>query len=102
MKFWDELNEDFSLGFKDGESVTLVITGFSTSAKSSVVEGFFLNDCDGVCMNGSGEFFTLEGVRTVGFNNGDGEDGEGWLEEEEAQDEPFINPSERVGAPAGS
>jgi len=99
---YDELNEDFFLGVKDGESVTLEITGFSKSAKSSVVEGFFLNDCDGVCMSGSEEFFPLEGVTAVGFNSGDGEDGESWIEEEEAQDEPFINTSERVGAPAGS
>jgi len=40
-------------------------------------------------------------VRAVGFNNGDGEDGESWTEEEDAQDEPLIKPSERVGAPAG-
>lgn len=77
-----------------------MITGFSTSAKSSGVEVFFLNDCDGVCMSGSEKFFPLEGVRTVGFNNGDGEDGESWIEEEDAQDEPFIKPSVRVGAHA--
>jgi len=60
----------------------------------------FLKDCKGVSRTGSEKLVVLVGERVVGCNNGDGEDG-GGIVEKEAQDGPFMNPSECFGVADG-
>lgn len=60
----------------------------------------FLKDCKGVSSTGSEKLVVLEVERVVGCNIGDGEDG-GGIVEKEAQDGPFMNPSECFGVADG-
>jgi len=60
-----------------------------------------LNDFKGVPMSGSDKLAILEGVRVEGCNIGDGVDGGGWILVEDAQDGPFVKPSECFGATTG-